>query len=223
MVVEPVLVIGGPLARVQALPDLAVEQFGAAGISLANWRQPASVVSALSWVFAGFRDGGHHGFFASSKGSKIPSGITLASGLRLGLLRDCARRHGIAGFCLVLLPSFLRGGRPGAGGDPPVPLAHAGLRLSVRPRGGAAQQFFDGVGDLLLGGLAAEAVAGVVPGELAERMGTVSRYFQCGDPAVRAADEDPGHVIGVVADLPEALALLDAGRLLPQRAELLAS
>jgi hypothetical protein len=52
--------------------------------------------------------------------------------------------------------------------DTAVALAH--LRLFLLPGAGvrAAQQRRDGVGDLLLGRLAAEAAAGVVPGELPE-------------------------------------------------------
>jgi hypothetical protein len=77
MMGDPVIVVGGPLARVQTLPDLAVEQLWDCG-HLAGELAPARQRSQRPQPRIAVRSGRriHHGRPASANGSKIGIGMT---------------------------------------------------------------------------------------------------------------------------------------------------
>ena len=82
-------------------------------------------------------------------------------------------------------------------------------RLRRRALAGPVEQVRDRVGEFGLG-RAGHGLAGVVPGQLAERGGDpVQLVPEHGDPAAVpvVADPDPGDVVGVVVDLPQVLAV----------------
>src|ERR1022692_1822925 len=81
MVGDPVIVVGGPLVRIQALPDLVVEQLRDRG-HLAGELVPARQGSQRPEPGIAVRSGRriHHGLSASANGSKIGIGMTSASG-----------------------------------------------------------------------------------------------------------------------------------------------
>ena len=108
---DPVIVVGGSLVRLQALPDLPVQQLGNSG-HLCDELPPARQRDHRLQlrVFAVLRLGGHHGLSASANGSKIGIGITFASGVAaLGLVRYGVRLGRAGGSGLI---SCLPAGRP---------------------------------------------------------------------------------------------------------------
>src|SRR5262249_42712823 len=143
---------------------------GTAGISPANWRQPARVASAatresssgptarLTMACRLPRTGRR-----SASGSPSPAARSVRPALPPRPAEGARSRAGLA----ALVP----GAGPRAGGDPAVPLAQGRFPILFGALARAAEQCRDGVGDLLLAGPLAEAAAGVVPGELAERHG----------------------------------------------------
>ena len=181
-------------------------------------------------------DGGcaHQRFFASSWALKIPSGITLATGSPLSCCgvsgaSPVAAGTGPAGTLLAAaVAARVRAAtrRSRADGRRALAVPAASCPGVVRRAVvGAAQQVVDGLGAFQLGGVAA-ALPGqpsrdVVPGQFPERERDFPQVLpRAGDPAAGPADEHPGHVVGVVADLPQSLPGGDAGFLLPDRVQL---
>ena len=162
--------------------------------------------------------GAHHHFFASSRASKTASGITAA---RLVLAPPLIGGSGsspswraAAAWLRPWHGCARRPAWPGAAAFGPV------LPALPRPLFGLVQQGLDGLGDLGLGGrvlaAAGEDCRGRAPMP-ARRTAPApcagaSRHR---DPAAVqvVADPDPGDVVRVVVDLPQALLRGDPGRL----------
>src|SRR6202030_1027616 len=128
--------------------------------------------------------------------------------------------RGLAGVRLAVVRDWAGAGRraggTGAAGDPAVP---AGQRRVAGPgaAAGPVEQVGGGLRDLGLGDLvlaaAGEDLAGVFPGQLAERGGCAVQVLPGDrDPAavVVVADPEAGDVVRVAVDLPQALFPLDS-------------
>ncbi|ROO63029.1 hypothetical protein EDC02_5039 [Micromonospora sp. Llam0] len=109
----------------------------------------------------------------------------------------------------------------GCGREPAGPLGRRRRRVGATV--GASQQRLHRLGDLGFRGVG-QLRADVVPGQFPERQPVAAQVCpECGDPAAgaRVTHPDPGHVVGVVVDLPQVLVGLVSRRLPAQRVELI--